>query len=186
MKFGLQTTLFKKISRRYSQSLFNAAIDANILEPIQLDFILLSRMLSGSTDFRDFINAPYLQLFPNREILCDLLKAHVHPLTLDFLTLLCHKNRLNLLKEIIESFEALYHHHFGITKVSIISAAPLAPSQVDAICKKLKNRWNRGIFAETIIDPELIGGFQIKSGDKILDLSLKNQLAKYRHAVLNA
>ncbi len=186
MKFGLQATLFKKISRRYAQSLFNLAIKNNALEPLQLDIILLSDMLKSSAEFRDFISAPHLQMFPNEKILNELLKTRVQTLTLDFLIFLCRKNRLNLLKEIISSFQVLYHQHYGITKVVIISAVALDPSQVDAICKKLKTRWNRGIFAETVVDPDLIGGFQIKSGDKILDFSLKSQLAKYRYAVLNA
>ncbi len=186
MKFGLQTTLFKKISRRYAQSLFNLAVKNNTLEPLQLDLILLATMIKTSAEFRDFISAPYLQMFPNEKILNELLKNRVEDSTLVFLFFLCRKNRLNLLSEIISSFQVLYHQHYGITKVVIISAFDLEPSQVDAICKKLKSRWNRGVFAETVIDPQLIGGFQIKTGDKILDFSLKSQLEKYRYDVLNA
>ncbi len=186
MKFGLQTTMFKKIGRRYAQSLFNLAIATDMLEPVQLDLLLISEMINSSADFRDFVSAPHLQMFPNEKIINELFASRVSSLTLKFLILLCQKNRLNLVKEIILSFQVLYHQHYGITKVTITSAVALDPMQVDAICKKLKSRWNRGIFAETLVDPDLIGGFQIRSGDKIIDFSLKSQLAKYRHAVLNA
>ena len=186
MKFGLQTTMFKKIGRRWAQSLFNRAIETNTLEAVQLDLLLISQMLESSPEFRDFVSAPHLQMFPNEKIINELFSTRVSALTLKFLILLCQKNRLNLLKEIILSFQVLYHQHYGITKVTITSAVALDPSQVDAICKKLKSRWNRGIFAETLVDPDLIGGFQIRSGDRILDFSLKSQLVKYRHAVLNA
>lgn len=65
MKFGLQATFFKKISRRYAQSLFNLAIKNNKLEPIQLDLLLLSQMLKTSPEFNDFIRAPHLPMFPD-------------------------------------------------------------------------------------------------------------------------
>ncbi len=186
MKFGLQTTLFKKISRRYAQAFFDMATEKNSIESIQLDCMLLTEMLNKSPEFFDFTQSPHLPLLPFEKILRELLETRIESQTLDFLFLLCRKNRFNLLANIIEAFEVLYHHYHTISKVEIISAIPLSAQQIDEICKKLKYRWKRAVFAVTNIDPDLIGGFQIKAGDKVLDFSLKSQLSKYRLAVLNA
>ena len=186
MKFGLQTTLNKKISRRYARAYFDSAEEKGSIEKIYADTLTLSQMLGESAEFKDFILNPYHPPGLCEAVLMELLKDRVEPLTHDFLMFLTEKGRLNILGGILDTFVDLYHHYHGITKIKIISAVPLAAQQVDAICKRLKARWKRGIFAETAVDPDLIGGFQIKSGDQILDFSMKSQLENYRRQVINA
>lgn len=186
MKFGLKATLYKKISRRYSRAFFNSAVEQKAIEQTQLDMVYLSETLRLSPEFADFIEASYLPQASIKKMLEELFGGRITPLTVDFLDLLVKRGRLNLLPEVISAFESLYHQYHGITKIQIISAEKIEPEQVERICAKLEERWKRGIFAETVIDPELIGGFKIKSGDRVLDFSLKNQLEIYRQHVINA
>lgn len=186
MKVGLQSTLAKKIGRRYSRALFNAAVENKTIEGVNADIISLAETLKTSKDLNAFITAPYNPPELFEAVLKELFKDKVQAATYDFLLLLIKKGRLIILNEILASFMSLYHEYHRITKIQIISAMALLPEQVDAICKKLQMRHNHEYFAETMIDPDLIGGFQIKSGDEVLDFSMKNQLENFRRQVINA
>lgn len=185
MKFGQQSTLAKKIGRRYASAAFNAASEAGRIEAVQLDMALLAEVVKGSAEFRSFINAAHLPPETCIAVFRELFAKRVQPLTFGLLALLAQRRRMNILPEVVDAFESRYHQYHGITKVKITSAVALEPGQVDRICAKLKERWQRGIFAETAVDPNLIAGFQIRSGDRVLDLSIKSQLEHYRQSVIN-
>jgi len=186
VRFGQQSTLNKKIARRYSHAAFSLAKAKNIVEKVRADMMLLDQTVKVSADFRDFLNMPHMKAEISTAIFKGLFKDNIEPQTMDLLNLLADKGRLNILPNIIEAFEIYYKQSTGLTKVQIISAVELEEKQVDRICEKLKARWNREVTAETLVDPELIGGFQIKAGDRVLDLSLKGQLDQYHQKVINA
>ena len=186
MQFGLQTTLVKKISRRYGQALFNLALETNALDEIHNNVMFLTETLRSSEELRNFITDPHHPAELCQSALKELFKTKIDDQTFNFLMFLVEKGRLNILREVLEAFTRLYHDEYKIRMIQIISASELLPAQVDAICKKLKLRWHHEYFAETSVDESLIGGFQIKSGDQVLDFSMKNQLANFRRQVLNA
>ncbi len=186
MKFGLQITLSRKISRRYAQAFFDAAVQNKLLTEVHADLALAQKTLSNSKDLKDFIQQPHLALGLAEAVLEEVFKARVQPMTYDIFLFLIHKGRLNILEEIIEAFDRIYQQNQQISKVQIISAVELSAAQVSSICEKLNKRWKQTVVAETVIDPSLIGGFCVKSGDQVLDFSMKNLLENYRRQVINA
>lgn len=186
MNFGLQSTLAKKISRRYGQALFNLALEKNAVEETLADIVLLGETLKKSSDLTDFVHDPHVLPELSEKVISAIFKDQVRPLTYDFLLLLIRKGRLLILPVVLEAFMALYHQYHRITKIMITSAEALTTQQVDNICKRLQSRHKHEYFAETAVDPQLIGGFQIKSGDEVLDFSMKNQLENFRRQVINA
>ena len=186
MKFGQQNTVSKRISRRYGQAIFGQAMEKKNIEDIHKDFLLISSFLEKSPELRDFIADPHHPVELYVSVINEIFAQRTESLSSDFLLFLIQKSRLNLLSEIIAAFLKLYHEHHKIAKIRIVSATKLLPEQIDAICKKLKVRWKQEFLAENIIDPTLIGGFKIKSGDKVLDFSMKSQLETFRRQVINA
>lgn len=185
MKFGQQATVYKKISRRYARALFDQALTVDDVTRVELDMMLLADVIKNSEDFRDFLQAPHLPQEIYAVTFSELFKDKLQPVTFNFLLLLAQKSRLNILDDILAAFDDLFHVYHGVTKIQIISAVALESHHVDQICRKLKDRWQRAVFAQTSVDPSLIGGFKIKSGDKTLDLSLESQLDLFRRKVIS-
>lgn len=186
MKVGLKLTAERKTSRRYARALFNLAEEQGIRDMIHMDVSLMLQMLRSCPDLEMFCEDSELPPERREAVFEELFRPRVNDLSCDFLRFLSRKERLGILPQVCEAFEDLYHIAAGITRVTIISAQPLSPEQVDAICKRLKSRWNRNVFAQTGADPALIGGFQIRSGDRVLDFSVKSQLDHFRHQVIHS
>ena len=183
---SLNSTLVKKISRRYAQALLGLTLAKNTVEDVYADVVLLTESLKSSPELRDFVADPQHPAPLFKSAISELFKNKIQPGTFDFLMFLIEKGRLNILNEILSTFTDLYQQRNKIGKVEITSAAPLTAEQVDAITKKLAVRWKQDFIAETKVDSTLIGGFLIKSGDQVLDYSMKNQLEKFRRQVINA
>lgn len=76
--------------------------------------------------------------------------------------------------------QSVLDKHFGkemsslFDKVVIVTAYKLQEDEIQAILAKFPDL--KGDAVENIIEPEILGGFIIKHGSKLVDLSLLTQL----------
>jgi F-type H+-transporting ATPase subunit delta len=100
------------------------------------------------------------------------------PLTKKFLKLLEIKNRLALLRAIVDQYISLEEAKRNILRATVVSAKPLAPEQIAKLAKGLEvKRPGKTYVLTNEIDPSLIAGFRILQGDRVTDASIKNKLA---------
>ena len=94
----------------------------------------------------------------------------------NFLKLLLEYDRVAVLPEIAEHFEALKADIENTVDVTVTSATPISAAQQKAISKALEARLGRSVNIETEIDEDLIGGAVIRAGDVVIDGSVKAKL----------
>jgi F-type H+-transporting ATPase subunit delta len=103
-----------------------------------------------------------------------------------FTALLVKKNQIRFLGRLIGEIETLLDRQKGILHISVESALPLEDEAEWHICEGIKKRTGaREIRLEKRINPELIGGFRLRLGDEIIDVSVRHQLRQMT-ACLNA
>ena len=68
----------------------------------------------------------------------------------------------------------------GITKATVVSAAPLHEAARDRLASALSRRTGKQVELEVTVDPELLGGVVAKVGDLVFDGSLRTQLGQLR------
>src|SRR6056297_1100918 len=93
-----------------------------------------------------------------------------------FLTVLMHYRRLPLLPEITVQFETLRRASEQRLKVSVTSAVEMAPSQIEKLVVRLREKFGTEIEMETGVDSDLIGGLVVRAGDKVIDASVRGRL----------
>jgi F-type H+-transporting ATPase subunit delta len=94
----------------------------------------------------------------------------------NFLKLLLENDRVAVLPEIAEQFEALKARLENTVDAVITSAAPLSEAQQKEMADSLRERLGRDIRITTEIDENLIGGAVIRAGDVVIDGSLRARL----------
>jgi F-type H+-transporting ATPase subunit delta len=62
----------------------------------------------------------------------------------------------------------------------VTSAAPLAPSQAEALTKALTRSYGRAIQLNVSVDKSVIGGMRVRVGDEVVDGSLLSRFAELR------
>jgi len=96
----------------------------------------------------------------------------------NFVRTLAANRRLAVLPEIVTLFDELKDAAEGVADVTVTSAAPLAAGQQQALSAALEKRLKRTVRLHCATDPALIGGAVVKSGDLVIDGSLRTRLER--------
>jgi F-type H+-transporting ATPase subunit delta len=101
----------------------------------------------------------------------------------NFLRTLAENRRLGLLPEIAAMYEELRAEVENIADVQITSALPLDEGQKQRLAAALRKRLKREVRLHCDIDASLIGGAIARSGDLVIDGSLKARLERLASSI---
>ncbi len=108
-----------------------------------------------------------------QKLFLDQVSSHV----LNFLSILADRRRISLLGAIIDCYLKLVYKLKLTTVANIYTAAILTDFQQESLEKKIQHiTGSKEVKLVIHVDPELIGGFVIKIGSKIIDMSIYGQL----------
>lgn len=96
----------------------------------------------------------------------------------NFLRILASNHRLGYLPEIAAQFEQLRADVENTVDVEVVTALPIGQPQRDALAQALSKRFGRQVRLRETIDESLIGGALVRSGDLVIDGSLKGRLER--------
>ena len=166
-----------RVASRYAKSLIDLAIERGQLEAVYNDMLYLQQLTKGSRDFLSLLRSPVVKSDTKAKAITAVTKGKIGDLTNAFLNLMISKTREAVLPEIITSFINQYKEHKGIRTVKLTTATPVSDSVKAAILNKVKE--SEGIQAlelQEVVDPNIIGGFVLQTGDKLIDASVAYDL----------
>ncbi|MBK7901527.1 MAG: F0F1 ATP synthase subunit delta [Proteobacteria bacterium] len=94
------------------------------------------------------------------------------------LDLLAENGRIDYLPEIATHFDELKAEHQNVADVEVVSAAELNDAQRERLAGALRARLRRDVRLHCTVDPALIGGAVVRSGDLLIDGSIANKLQR--------
>ena len=124
------------------------------------------------------ISSPDKAYREKAEIFIDLFIGQIQDKTINFLKVLGEAKRLSLLPTICFEYRRLVAEKNASSEIEVTSAYELTNEQMAPITQRLEKRYGKNIAVRSKIDPALIGGFSVKCGDEVIDLSIKGRLDK--------
>ena len=166
-----------RLAYRYAKSVLDLAIEKGELERVYEDMLYLQQLTKRSREFLNVLRSPIITNEKKQAVIDAVIGKNVSELTRAFVMLLANKTREGELPEIIEAFIKQYKDKKGIHTVKLTTAVAVS----DAVKNKIVDQVRRTsdmqtIELETIVDPNLIGGFVLEAGDKFIDASLAYDL----------
>jgi len=101
----------------------------------------------------------------------------------NFIKILAQNNRLHILPEISNMFNALKIERDKQINVDVVSAASLNDAQLTKLSTALEKRFDRKVQLNCSVDPSLVAGMIIKAGDIVIDGSVNSQLNRLNDAL---
>ncbi len=169
------------VSFRYASAIYDIANNQGKLEQVKSDFQNFNQLCEASRDFYLFLKSPVVKALRKLEILKKLFSSEYDKVILEFMSLVCKKNRAGQLKEIAESFASVYNIRKGIEKASVLTAMDLTDitaKELEKLAKKVVG--DKELELEYKIEPSLIGGFLLKVEDKQMDQTVSTKLKKIK------
>ena len=166
-----------KIVEPYAEALLELANSNDSLKETTNDMNIVSQFLVNSSDLKKFLGNPLITREAKKNVIKDILGEQINPTTLTFLMLLVDRGRISLLDTLAQRFLELSYKTEKIEIAKITSSIQLSADQQKNIAEKLKTITGaKQIKLALKIDPQLIGGFTIEIGSKMIDTSIRGQL----------
>ena len=165
------------LSRPYAQALFEHSDDwSSDLEKISLAV--------RDPGVANLIDSPHLSYQDKVEQFLALFEGEIEPKTISFLKVLGESKRLSLIPDIEKEYKALMASQEGEKTVELLSPFALSEEQQEKVTTSLKKRFGENLTIEAGVDESLIGGFLARSGDDVLDASIKGKLEKLSNQLI--
>lgn len=163
------------LARPYARAAFQAAHAAGALTDWR-QRLTLAAEIADTPEMRELIDNPRIGRDRLVELFGDIGGARFDEAFVNFLRTLGHYDRFELLPEIAAQFEFLRREAEQRVHVHVTSAYPLGQEERDGLIERLKRRFGREIDLEVDVDDSLIGGVVIRSGDEVIDGSVRGRL----------
>ena len=171
--------VLSKVAEPYAEALLDLAKSNDSLKETTNDMNVVSQFLANSSDLTKFLGNPLITRDAKKNVVKDILGEQVGASTLKFLLLLVDRNRIEVLESIAQKFIELSYKQESIEIAKITSSIQLSADQQKKIAEKLKVITGaKQIKLALKVDPQLIGGFTIEIGSKMIDTSIRGQLAQ--------
>lgn len=166
-----------RLASRYAKSLIDLSIEKGQLEKVFADMQWLQAVCKSNRDFVNLLRSPIIKADTKKKIIDAVTTGRVSELTAAFNNLLANKGRESYLPEIINAFIAAYKEYKDIQIVKLTTATPVSDNIKIAIVEQVKKSAGfQNIELEEEVDADIIGGFVLQIGDKLVDASIAYDL----------
>jgi F-type H+-transporting ATPase subunit delta len=170
------------LARPYAKAAFDYALEHNALGEWSRQLNLAAAVI-GSDKVRQVIESPAFTTAQQADALIGLLGADLGEKPCNFLRTLATNKRLPLLPEIATLFDQFKAGQENAVDVEVSSAFPLGADVADRLATALRNKLQRDVKLSTAIDKSLLGGVVVRSGDVVIDGSVRGRLEKLAKAI---
>ena len=169
--------VLSKVAKPYAEALLDLAKSNDSLKETTNDMNIVSQFLANSSDLKKFLGNPLITKDAKKNVVKDIFGEQIDGSTLKFLLLLVDRGRIEVLDSIAQKFLELSYKQDSIEIAKITSSIQLSADQQQSIAEKLKAITGaKQIKLALKVDPQLIGGFTIEIGSKMIDTSIRGQL----------
>lgn len=171
-----QSNSFSDATGRYAKSIFQIAVEKNILPEIETNFFQVGTLLKDSIDFKKFVVNPTIQKQSRLSIIETISKKfNFNKYFINFLKLINEKGRFFFLEKIIRDFFSIVAESKGEVTADLIIANEISEIKKEEIKKELSLLYKKDIKLNFSVDESLISGSILKVGSKMIDNSAKSK-----------
>lgn len=167
----------------YARALLALGLENGRYQVYRAELVQACDLLAAGGAFA-VLGSPIYPLDFRKGVLNGILaKMALEPDLANFLRLLLDKSRFACLGEISRSYAQLVDEVDGIKEARLLTAAPMSPSEQEAVARALGAFSGADIRLTVIEDPELIGGMVATIGDLVIDGSVRTQIRNFTRSL---
>jgi F-type H+-transporting ATPase subunit delta len=165
------------IARPYAKAAFAFAQEQGRVREWS-DWLATARDVVRSADYRRYASAPDVHTSQLVELVAGVCGERLDAAGRNFLAVLAENGRVDYVADVADRFEELRADSENVAEVELVSAVALDEAQRERLAAALRTRLKRTVRLHCSVDPALVGGAIVRSGDLLIDGSLQGKLAR--------
>lgn len=174
------------LARRYAKALFEIALERNILGKVREELHAFAVLLEEHAPLRNFLLSSQHSRDAQKQGAEQALADRFSNVFFNFLQVLIDKRRQMLISEIVAAFEALHDRYIRKIRALAITAVPMDEKTLEQLRTALSKSLEMVMELQNRVDPEILGGLVLQVEGKVLDGSVRQQLARLHEKILDS
>jgi len=171
--------LLNTITTPYAEAFLQVAENRKEIEEIVEQSKSILQLWNDCPEFSQAMSSPVLEVEAKKAALEKLFGKEVTPSFLNLLKLLADRQRIGFLDSVLERLLELYREQRNIALATVTSASALNEEQQSDLIQKVQSiAGTDNLEIDLKIDPELLGGFVVNVGSKVIDASIAGQVRR--------
>jgi F-type H+-transporting ATPase subunit delta len=167
------------IATPYAEALLQVAEARNETDTVAEQVRELLSIWNDSPELRAAMASPVLEPEAKKAALTKLFADQLTPSFQNLLKMLADRHRIVVLDAVLVRFLELYRDLRGITLAKVTSATVLSDEQQQQLNDKVRAiAGTKDVEFDLQVDPDLIGGFVVSMGSRVIDASLSGQVRR--------
>ena len=168
------------LSRRYIKALVNTTAETEIIQLLS-ELTEIITAIENAPSLLSCLKDPSIQKSTKKQFIqkvCS--KSNYANRITSFFNYVADKNRLEFLSDIKNEAVQTLNKFNQIVEGVFITPSKIDSSEQPSIQAKLETKFDHKLKLTFETNPDLIGGFQIKFGNIVLDNSIQNKIEKFK------
>lgn len=173
------------VSQVYARALFEVAHERNVADTVRDQLAQFVDALRAERQVEIFFFSPYFSTAEKKDGLSRMVEG-ADETFMNFLETLIERQRMPEIFGIRADYEELWDAEMKLLPVEVTSAVALDEETVRGIGERIASGTGNKVQLKTVVDPNVLGGIQVRVGNVILDASIRNRLEQLRKEVERA
>lgn len=174
------------IARNYAETLFELASRNDARQEYGDAIECVASLIDEDRKFRLFLETPRIDDEDKKKVVRRAFGKALPPHVVNFVLVTIDKRRQRLLRSISGQYQGLLDAHMGREHVQVTVARPVDDATRQVIAEKLSTVLEKQAIPHFRVQPEIIGGLVVRTGDTIYDGSVRRRLDGMRRRLLQA
>lgn len=171
------------VAKRYAKALFELAQEQKAVSEIESQLELIVHLFETEQDFGQFLGYPGISADKKIEALQAALQDKVSPTLLHTLELLIIRGRHDIITHLYEAFIKIAGEALGQSHATVYTAKSMSDEELAHLSEQFSKLTGKTIISKQIIEPALLGGVQVRIGDRLYDGSLSGKLDRLQKSL---
>jgi F-type H+-transporting ATPase subunit delta len=161
-------------AKRHAQAVFQLALESDSIDRWRSELTRLAETLA-EPELAAILENPKLHADEKMELIRNCLPGLTQQ-ALNLAFFLVARQRLGIVGQILAAYEIMADAKEGLEHARVVTAVPLDQKETQSLMDRLAKITGKRIVLDTDVDPDIIGGFVARIGDKLIDGSTKARL----------
>ena len=165
-------------AKRYAKALFEIARENKLIAEFEQQLNLVVAVLKENTDLNKIIKHPGIGSKVKSDLIQQIFGSSVSEPVLNTIQLLIERRREETLEAFAQIYSKIANEALGQASAIVYSPVQLTDAELSSITSTFGKLTGKQIRVESVLDKSLLGGIQVRIGDRLYDGSLSGKLQR--------
>ncbi|MCR8645092.1 F0F1 ATP synthase subunit delta [Paenibacillus sp. N1-5-1-14] len=171
------------VAKRYARALFEVAKDKGIIAQVQDELAAVVESFQQNKEFMQILSQPNIDVTKKTALLATVFEGKVSDVLLHTLQLLVTRGREGILNSMLVDYVKIANDALGRADATVYTPFAITAAQEQEIAAQFSKITGKTVHVQSVIKPDLLGGIQVRIGDRLYDGSLSGKLDRLQKSL---